>query len=140
MNDECRIMKGEGVEIAECGFRIAEWRKLSVVSLQLSVECLAATRRGASKLQNEDCGLDNQSRERQRPVVRADSSQSAVGSGKSRKEMRNADFGLRNGEQRNVEKSKVQIGRRCESRTTMHEPRKSSVAEQSHFGGNARPQ
>ena len=50
-------------------------------------------------------------------------------------ELRNVDFGMRNREQGKVEKSKiktskVQIGRRCE-------PRKSSVAEQSHFAASS---
>ena len=45
---------------SECGL------ELSVVSCQLSVECLAATRRGARSncgMRNSDCGMDNQGRE-----------------------------------------------------------------------------
>ncbi len=59
--------RGRGSEgLRTCGMRISEWRKLSVVSLQLSVECLAATRRGARRncgMRISDCGLNNQSRE-----------------------------------------------------------------------------
>ena len=42
--------------------RIAEQGKLSVVSLQLSVECLAATRRGAwgnCGMRISDCGMES---------------------------------------------------------------------------------
>ncbi len=59
---------GSGQAIADCGLRNADWRKLSVVSFQLSVECLAATRRGARsncRLQTAECGLKNQRRDRQ---------------------------------------------------------------------------
>ncbi len=74
----------------------AEWRKLSVVSCQLSVECLAATRRGARSncgMRISDCGLGE--------VVSGQSSVvSRVFSGDpqgSAFQLRNADFGLRNG-------------------------------------------
>ncbi len=73
--------------------------------------------------------------------------------GTGNRELRNADFGLtsassvesRNGDQEKqlrfdkLDSTELVAGTAGESRTTSHRPRKTSVAEQSHFVGNTRP-
>ena len=105
-----------------------------MVSFQLSVECLAATRRGA----RSNCGMR--------------SSECGIG---SVGELRNVDFGLRNG----VQEKRLRFDRlpsisalRIEDtagesritghgpRITHHELRKSSMAKRTHRVANARPQ
>ncbi len=88
------------------------------------------------KMRNAECGIEEVVSSQSSVVSRVFSGDPKGSAG----ELRNADFGLRNGEQGNIQKSKIQSPNREMVRITDHESRKSAMAKRTQRVANARPQ